>query len=142
VGVLALAIAASAVASLAACDSGARSDAQRLASAVERYRRADNPSKPSTIDAIRSAPCSADDVCRAKAACLATAEPTAKALTIQHEVEVALRALDAGTLPKDSPKAKGLFAKVDAAEALLNEGHGKLTACDDQILALKQKYRF
>jgi hypothetical protein len=126
---------------LAACDAGERRDAEGVVAAVERFRRAENADKPRAVEALRGARCSGADVCRARDACLASAEPTAKALRLKDEVEKSLKAVEQGTLAKDSPEARSLVAKLDEAEALLNEGHDRLGACDEQMSALKRKHR-
>ena len=123
------------------CDHDRRADAMLLVGRVDQFRRADNATKPSLVDAIRTTPCNEDDICAARTACLAFAEPTAKALVTKHEVEVSLGAIEHGTLAKDTPEAQSLPSKVDAAEALLKEGQSKLDACDSLLLDLKRTYR-
>ncbi|HEY8075971.1 MAG TPA: hypothetical protein VIF62_17710 [Labilithrix sp.] len=123
-----------------ACDAD-RGEAERVISTVERYRRADNAEKPALADSIRAVPCSAADVCQARDACAASAEPTSKALRLKHEVEVKLAAVERGDLPRESPEAQALPAKLDEAESLLKEGFDHLQPCDDAILALRRKHR-
>jgi hypothetical protein len=125
---------------LVACD-GDRPDAERVITAVDRYRRAENPEKPARADDLRATPCSAADVCRAKEACLASAEPTAKALRLKQEVEKTLGAVERGELPQDSPEARALPKKLDDAEAFLKDGFDHLTSCDAEIIALRRKHR-
>ncbi len=127
---------------VSACESTARREAEQLVSAVERFRRADNAEKPAMVDAIRAVPCTDGEVCRAREECLASAEATAKALRLKSEVEQSLAALEKGQLAKDSPEAQALPSKLDTAQALLEEGHGRLAACDEQTSALKRKHRF
>lgn len=124
-----------------ACDGGPRREAESVTLAVERFRRADNTAKPASGEALRAVPCTATDVCQARDACLAFSEPTAQALRLQAEVAEGLRALDAGTLPKDGAAARELPAKLERAEALLAEGKSRLEACDDQIQALRRRHR-
>ena len=123
------------------CDHDRRADAMLLIGRVDQFRRADNATKPSLVDDIRTTPCNEDDICAAKTACLAFAEPTAKALVTKHEVEVSLGAIEHGTLAKDTPEAQSLPAKVDAAEALLKDGQSKLDACDSLLMGLRRTYR-
>lgn len=125
-----------------ACDAPAKREAEQLVSAVERFRRASNAEKPAMVDAIRAVACTDGEVCRAREECLASAEATAKALRLKSEVEQSLGALEKGQLAKDSPEALALPSKLDAAQALLEQGHGRLAACDDQTMALKRKHRF
>ncbi len=126
---------------LAACDSGPRREAESLSVAVDRFRQADNATRPAAADALRAVPCTATDVCQARDACLAFSEPTAKALRLKHEVEEGLKQLETGALPKDSPAARMLPEKLEQAEAMLREGQSRLTSCDDQMLALKRRHR-
>ena len=127
---------------LASCTSGARQEAAQVAEAMDRFRKADNAAKPATVGTLRAVKCSAADVCRARDACLASAEATAKSLRLKSEVEQALVALDAGTLAKESGEAQGLALKLDESATLLDEGFAALPSCDDQIMALKRKYAF
>lgn len=124
-----------------ACDSGERREAEQLVAAVDRYRRADNPGKPAAVDALRAVPCSAPDVCRARDACLASADATARALRLKSEVEQGLAAIERDAMPKDTPEAQALPAKLDEAEALLKEGFERLGPCDEQLMALKRRLR-
>lgn len=124
------------------CTSGARQEAAQVAEAMDRFRKADNASKPAMVGTLRAVKCSATDVCQARDACLASAEATAKSLRLKSEVEQAIAAIDAGTLAKDSPQAQGLALKLDETSTLLDEGFAALPACDDQIMALKRKYAF
>lgn len=127
---------------VAACESGARREAEQLVSAVERFRRAENAEKPAMVEAIRAVPCSDGEVCRAREECLASAEATAKALRLKSEVEQGLAALEKGQLAKDSPEAQALPKKLDEAQTLLEQGHTRLAACDDRVMALKRAHRF
>lgn len=125
-----------------ACTGGARQEAAQVAEAMDRFRKADNAAKPSMVGTLRAVKCSATDVCQARDACLASAEATAKSLSLKSEVEQALVAIDAGSLSKESAEAKGLALKLDETSTLLDEGYKALPACDDQIMALKRKYAF
>ncbi len=125
-----------------ACTSGARQEAAQVAEAMDRFRKADNASKPAMVGTLRAVKCSATDVCQARDACLASAEATARSLRLKSEIEQAIAAIDAGTLAKDSPQAQGLALKLDETSTLLDEGFAALPACDDQIMALKRKYAF
>ncbi len=125
-----------------ACTAGSRQEAAQVAEAMARFRKADNASKPAMVGTLRAVKCSAPDVCQARDACLASAEATAKSLRLKSEIELAIAAIDAGTLAKDSPQAQGLALKLDETSTLLDEGFAALPACDDQILALKRKYAF
>jgi len=127
---------------LGGCTSGARQEAAQVAEAMDRFRKADNASKPAMVGTLRAVKCTATDVCKARDACLASADATAKSLRLKSEVEQALVALDAGTLSRESSQAQGLALKLDETTTLLDEGFAALPACDDQILALKRKYAF
>ncbi len=126
----------------AACDAAAKREAEQLVSAVERFRRAGNAEKPAMVDAIRAVTCTDGEVCRAREDCLASAEATANALRLKSEVEQSLAALEKGQLAKDSPEALALASKLDTAQGLLDQGHTRLAACDDETMALKRKHRF
>jgi hypothetical protein len=80
-------------------------------------------------------------VCRARDACLASAEATARALKLKSEVEQGLNAIEKDAMPKDSDDARQLPFKLDEAENLLKEGFDRLGPCDDQLMALKKKHR-
>lgn len=134
---LAFAMAASA---LVACDGAERREVASLAMAVERFHRADNVGKPAAVEQLRALPCTAADVCRARDACLAAGEATAKALRLKSDVEQGLAAVERGALPKDSLEASLLASKLDQAEALLKEGFQNLPACDDQVATLKRRH--
>jgi hypothetical protein len=134
-------ILAAGVVLLGACNAGARQEAAQVVEAVDRFRKADNAGKPATVETLRAVKCSAADVCKARDACLASAEATAKALRVKSEVEQGLSAVEKGTMPRDSEAARSLPAKLDEAESLLKEGFAALPACDDQVMALKRKYQ-
>ncbi len=129
------------LASLASCEAGPRREAESFLSAVERFRRAENAAKPAAFAVLRAVPCAAPDVCEARAACLAFAEPTSAALQLQSDVAEGLRAIEAGTLAKDTPAARALPEKLAKAEILLSEGRDHLGACDDQLMTLKRRHR-
>jgi hypothetical protein len=109
--------------------------------AVDRFRKAENSGKPAAVEALRAVKCSAADVCKARDACLASAEATAKAMRLKSEVEQGLSAIEKDATPRDSNEARALPAKLDEAESLLKEGFSLLPACDDEIMALKRRYR-
>jgi hypothetical protein len=136
-----LALVLTAVASLAACESAERRDAQVVLEAVVRFRKADGPSTPAAFDALKATPCVAPDVCHARDVCLAAGDPVAKGFRLKAEVERDLAALHDGTLPKDSPEAQDMPRKLEEAEELLKKGRAALAACDEAALALKRKYR-
>jgi hypothetical protein len=126
---------------LGACDAGARQEAAQVVESVDRFRKADNAGKPATVETLRAVKCSAADVCKARDACLASAEATSKALRLKSEVEQGLTAVETDAMPRDSAAARALPAKLDEAESLLKEGFYLLPACDDEIMALKRKHR-
>jgi hypothetical protein len=124
-----------------ACNTGARQEAAQVVEAVDRFRKADNAGKPAQVESLRAVKCTSPDVCKARDACLASAEATAKALRLKSEVEQGLTAVEKGTLARDSAQARALPAKLDEAEALLKEGFAALQPCDDEIMALKRKHQ-
>jgi hypothetical protein len=123
-----------------ACDSSEKREAEQVVFAVERFRKAENPAKPAAVEALRAIKCSAEEVCRARDACLASAEATARALKLKSEVEQGLNAIEKDAMPKDSEEARLLPFKLDEAENLLKEGFDRLGPCDDQLMALKRKH--
>jgi hypothetical protein len=140
--VVAAAAAALGIALLPSCTPGGRQEAQQVAEAMDRFRKADNAAKPATVGTLRAVKCSATDVCHARDACLASAEATSKSLVLKSEVEQTLSAVEKGTLSKDAPEARALAGKLDEAETLLKEGFAALPPCDDQMMTLKRNYGF
>ena len=126
---------------LPSCHTGEKQEAAQVVEAMDRFRKADNPAKPSTVESLRAVKCTVADVCKTRDACLASAEATSKALRLKSEVEQGLSAIEKGTLPSDSAEAKALPAKLDEAESLLKEGFAALPPCDDRIMALKRAYQ-
>jgi len=124
-----------------ACNAGVRQEAAQVVEAVDRFRKADNAGKPAQVESLRAVQCTSADVCKARDACLASAEATAKALRLKSEVEQGLTAVEKGSLARDSEAARALPAKLDEAEALLKEGFAALQPCDDQIMALKRRHQ-
>lgn len=129
------------VGALPACDSSEKREAEQVVFAVERFRKADNAGKPAAVESLRAVKCAAEEVCRARDACLASAEATARALKLKSEVEQGLNAIEKDAMPKDSDEARQLPFKLDEAENLLKEGFDRLGPCDDQLMALKRKHR-
>jgi hypothetical protein len=130
-----------ALATLTACDSAERRDAETVVAAITRFRAADNASTPAMVDALKATPCSAPDSCKTRDDCLASGEPTAQALRLKADVEKNISAIEKGKLAKDSPEAQELPKKLDDAEKLLNKGRDALTKCDEDVQALKRKHR-
>jgi hypothetical protein len=124
---------------LGACTS-TRRDARSLLEAVDRYRKAEMKAKGPLADALAAVSCSAAEVCAAKAACLASAQPTVKGIALKVEVEAALADLHAGKTTQEDVASRGLAQKLDQATGLLEEGEAKLSACDAQITALRLEY--
>ncbi|HEY8088404.1 MAG TPA: hypothetical protein VIF09_11180 [Polyangiaceae bacterium] len=121
------------------CTSG-KQDAASLATAVDRYRKASLDAKKPLVDALEAVPCSDEDVCAAKSACLAAARPTVKGMALMAEVRLALDAVDAGTLGVPEAASRGLPGKLDEASRLLEEGKSRVGECDARVLALKSRY--
>lgn len=124
-----------------ACEGGARQEADSLARALDRFRRADNADKANAIHDLRATRCTADDVCRARKECLAYAEPTVRALVLKADVEKALASLERDAMAASSEEARSLPAKLDDAERLLKEGMDHLEPCDGEVQALRRKHR-
>jgi hypothetical protein len=124
---------------VAGCAPGKR-EAASLVAAVDRYRRAAMGAKGPLADAIAAVPCTADEVCAAKLACVAASGPTAKGVALKSEVERALGDLRGGRMTREQAAAQGLPEKLDLASALLSEGEAKLSRCDALITALRLEY--
>jgi hypothetical protein len=138
---LVLVLAIALVVVVVGCESADRREANSVVTAITRFRQADNASTPSAVEALKSTPCSVTEVCKAKDACVAAGEATAKALTLKSNVERSLAKIEKGEMAPDSPEAKALATKLDEAETLLKQGHESLPACDEQVQALKRKHR-
>jgi hypothetical protein len=126
-------------AGLVACAVGKKESAS-LVAAVDRYRRAEMGAKGPLADAIADVPCTDEEVCAAKLACIASAGPTVKGAALKTEVERAVAQLRSGALTQDQAAQMGLPQKLDTASSLLSEGEGKLERCDALITALRLKY--
>jgi hypothetical protein len=135
----ALALTSALTVGLSACSVGKKESAS-LVAAVDRYRRAEMGAKGPLADAIAETPCTDEEVCAAKLACMASAGPTVKGAGLKTEVERALAGLRSGKLTQDEAAQKGLPEKLEAASSLLSEGEAKLGRCDALITALRLKY--
>jgi hypothetical protein len=123
------------------CDGASRRDVEVVVAAAQRFRAADLPSTPSAVDALKRTPCTTTEACSARDTCVSAGETIARALTLKDEVARGLAAVESGALSKDSPEAKDLTRKLDETETLLKTGREALPACDEQVQALKRKYR-
>jgi len=120
--------------------SSAKREAASLVSVVERYRKASMDGKAAPAEMLEAVACSDSEVCAAKEACLASSRPTVRGIALKHEVEVALDDLDAGKLTREQALGPGLSSKLDEASRAIEEGRGKLGACDEQVIGLRLKY--
>ncbi len=124
----------------AACTgSAARRESAALSDAVDRYRRADNASKPNQRQTVLAVACTDAEVCAAKQVCLAAIDPTTRALTLKDEVAARLLDIQTARLAPDAPEANALPAKLDEAERLLHEGRTKMSDCDTRLTTLLKK---
>lgn len=121
------------------CDND-RQDAATVLSAIHRFRTAPNESLPAMVDALKTTPCKAAEVCQARDECVTVGEMTAKALRLKTEVEQGLADLDAGKITVDSPEALSFEKKLDDASAALKAGHDGLPRCDAAVQSLKRRY--
>jgi hypothetical protein len=119
---------------LAACNSAARTETQQLATAVERYRKAENAEKPSRVDAIKQSPCTDAEVCAARAVCVDSAEATAKGLTLTVQAGVLMK-----TVTKGDDTAP-IERMLDDAKKSNELGMKKLGECDEKLMELKRKH--
>ena len=125
---------------LAACDGDAKREAQSLATAVERFHRADNRNKAPAAATLRAVTCRATDVCAARAKCVAAADAWGESMSLTDEVIDGLAKLENGTLAKESPEAQALVGKRDRADKRLDEAQQLLPECDDAVRAIKRAY--
>jgi hypothetical protein len=122
------------------CANPAKGEASTLVANVDRFRRAENAEKPSLLPAIEGSPCTDQDVCAAKDACLAHAKPTAEGLVLKTEVQRGLSDLEDKRLAPDAAAAAALPEKLYEASRLLDRGHAALAGCDQRILVLRAKF--
>jgi hypothetical protein len=117
-----------------ACSDAARTETRQLATAVDRYRKAENAEKPSHVDAIKQSPCTDAEVCAARAVCVESAEATAKGLTLTAQAGQLMKTLTKGddTTP--------IERMLDDAKTSNELGMKKLGECDDRLMALKRKH--
>ena len=132
---LPIAVAAAALA-LGACGPG-KAEATALDRAVTAFRQAENAQKAARARAVEAAPCTVEDVCAARAACVASARPTADGLERKQAVE---RALASQPPTPDDPRAKRLLEELTLAESSLAEGQARVLACDNAMRALRRTY--
>lgn len=104
---------------------------------VDRYRRAKDVERDARARAVAEVACTAARVCDAKSACLASFDPTDRALALKDEVARALARIQSGAVAKDSVEAQALPAKLDQAERLLKEGRAKMPDCEQKIAGLR-----
>jgi hypothetical protein len=128
------------LAALAACIPPAKHETAALASAVDRFRRADNAAKPDLANTAKDLRCTDAAVCAARDACFAAMSPTARALVLKDEVARKLDDIEHGRLSRDSPEASDLAGKLDEAEKLLTEGRTKWASCERSLGALRVQY--
>ena len=126
--------------SLFACTSEAKTETASLASAMDRYQRAEMPQKATAAADVRAVVCATPEVVDAKNVCVGAIDATAKALALKHEVEVGLDDLEQHRITKDDPRAKELPQKLDDAERLLKEARAGMKDCDAKVLALRMKH--
>ena len=134
---LALALA---VVVVAACADPTKQEAASVLAAVDRFRRAEYPAKPGLLAPLKDVPCKDAEVCAAKDACVAHAEPLVQAITMKTDVQLRLGDADAAAM--DLETRAEMIAKLDEASRLLDKGRAAQGACDQKTLELKMKYRF
>ncbi len=89
---------------------------------------------------LQQVACTDRDVCRAKEACLAHAEPTVAGLKLKSDVHAGLAELEAKRLQPDAETARALPGKLEEASRMLDKGHAALGGCDERVMALKVKF--
>jgi hypothetical protein len=131
------------LAGVAACKPSGQADAKDLLAAIDNYRTADTAYKPAAAKAVEAVVCKADDVCAAKAACLAAIQPTVQGIVMDTEVRRGLDELAAAPRAADggaAGTARSLADEASRARALLDRGHDAMPACDEKTTALRIKY--
>jgi hypothetical protein len=128
------------VLALVACAASGRRETSALVDAVDRYRQADNKSKPTQADAVAALPCSTASVCEAKRVCLEAIGPTTRALTLKDEVTARLADIEQKRLAPAAAEAASLPGKLDEATRLLETGRAKMTECERRLADLRIEY--
>lgn len=121
---------------LATCSRG---EARSVIEAVDRYRKAPTDQQPPLADALEKVPCSDDEVCAAKDACVKSASATAKGIRKRQDVERTLAEVVDGSLSKTDPRATKSYADLDESDRLMKEGKDALPACDEKLTTLRIK---
>ena len=122
----------------AGCSNSTKGEAASLVAAVDRFRRADFAGKPALLGPLQAVECTDKEVCAAKSACVAHAEPLVESIRTKNEVDLRMQNADAEPL---DPEARGaLIRKLDQASRLLDKGRTAQGACDEKILQLRVKY--
>lgn len=118
---------------LFSCKNTKETEGERMLSAVTAYRRATNAEVVTAARDLEQTPCTDPDVCKLKAACVASSGPTQKALELKKRLEAQMLSLgalgDAGRGPLGDA-GLSLLAQIDDVEKLLKEGRDALTDCD------------
>jgi len=122
-----------------ACTSAKR-EAASLVAAVDRFRQAEPAGKGALLPPLTAVECKDPDVCAAKAACVATAEPTVRGYALKADVETSLAELQAGKISQDEASSRALPQKLDEASRLLDQGRSALGDCDAKVISLRLKY--
>jgi hypothetical protein len=122
------------VALLSIACNAAPTETRQLATAVESFRRAENPEKASQVDAIKRSPCTDADVCAARAVCVESAEATARGLALTASAEKDLLAI------MKASQAEYIDRMLDEAKKANELGMKKLLECEDMLVALKRKH--
>jgi hypothetical protein len=110
----------------------AKEEARALVAAIDAYRAASNDDKPARADALDKVACTDEQVCAVKAACMKSADATAKGLRLQAEVQAFAKGHEGDP---DTMAAKWKEANSDLAE-----GYGLLDGCRKQTEALRDRY--
>jgi hypothetical protein len=134
---LALAAAGIVGAGAVACTGSGKHEAASLVEAVDRFRAADNATKPARAQAVAGVGCSDAKVCDAKQACLAAIDPTARAMALKDEVSQRLDDIEQKRLAPDSAPAQALPEKLDEAGRLLQQGRAKMPDCEKKLADLR-----
>lgn len=117
---------------VAACTSASRRDAERALSAGVRVRVLEEEAQRQAVQELQALSCDDRDVCQVRNACLAVAEPTARALQNKNQVKAL------GT-DLDEPTRARALQLLDEADAQLAAGKLAVEGCEAALTMLERR---
>jgi uncharacterized caspase-like protein len=123
-----------ALASLAACPSAEKREAERIVAAIERVRMAQPDGRGPLLEALEKE--------RADAALAETARSRcAAAYRAMHEARAAMASIEERMASKEGDEALRLLADLDAAQAKLTEAEKEMPGCESALRELRASLR-